>query len=144
MRGKRVYIRVIFFYQLVVGDTRASGVVEEPPGSTTHSGSTNVPCWGMVTASVQASDFPASKKGPKSQILSHLPPIAMYLKNSQPEIRGSLGERGGLPMMSRSGGLKPRAVAGRPSVTKLTHSSWTGIRASGRPRAAVRKILLKK
>lgn len=43
--------------------------------------------------------------------------------------------------MSRSGGLKPRAVAGRPSVTKLTQSSWTGIRASGRPRAAVRKIL---
>merc|ERR1719419_887766 len=68
------------------------------------------------------------------------PPIAMYLKNSHLEIRGSLGERGGLPMMSRSGGLKPRAVAGRPSVTRLTHSSWTGIRASGRPRAAVRKI----
>lgn len=65
----------------------------------------------------------------------------MYLKNSQPEIRGSLGERGGLPMMSRSGGLKPRAVAGRPSVTRLTHRSWTGIRASGRPRAAVKKIL---
>ncbi len=43
-------------------------------------------------------------------------------------------------MMSRSGGLKPSAVAGRPSVTRLTHSSWTGIRASGRPRAAVRKM----
>lgn len=70
-----------------------------------------------------------------------LPPMAKYLKKSQPEIRGSLGERGGLPMMSRSGGLKPSAVAGRPSVTRLTHSSWTGIRASGRPRAAVRKIL---
>ena len=68
--------------------------------------------------------------------------MAMYLKNSQPEIRGSLGERGGLPIMSRSGGLKPRAVAGRPSVTRLTQSSWTGIRASGRPRAAVRKILM--
>lgn len=67
--------------------------------------------------------------------------MAMYLKNSQPEIRASLGERGGLPMISRSGGLKPRAVAGRPSVTKFTQSSWTGIRASGRPRAAVRKIL---
>jgi len=47
-------------------------------------------------------------------------------------------------MMSRSGGLKPRAVAGRPSVTKLTQSSWTGIRASGRPKAAVRKILYPK
>ena len=44
-------------------------------------------------------------------------------------------------MMSTSGGLKPRAVAGRPSVTRLTQRSWTGMRASGRPRAAVRKIL---
>jgi hypothetical protein len=31
-------------------------------------------------------------------------------------------------MMSRSGLLKPNAVAGGPSVTKLTHSSCTGIR----------------
>lgn len=46
-------------------------------------------------------------------------------------------------MMSRSGGLKPRAVAGKPSVTRLTHNSWTGIRASGMPSAAVRKILRK-
>ena len=44
-------------------------------------------------------------------------------------------------MMSRSGGLNPSAVAGRPSVTRLTQSSWTGIKASGNPRAAVRKIL---
>jgi len=43
-------------------------------------------------------------------------------------------------MISRSGGLKPRAVAGRPSVTRLTQSSCTGIRASGIPRAAVRKM----
>lgn len=43
-------------------------------------------------------------------------------------------------MMSGSGGLKPRAVAGGPSVTKLTHSSCTGIKPSGRPRAAVRKM----
>lgn len=46
--------------------------------------------------------------------------------------------------MSRSGGLKPRAVAGKPSVTRLTHNSWTGINASGMPSAAVRKILRKK
>lgn len=46
-----------------------------------------------------------------------------------------------LLIMSKSGGLKPRAVAGRPSVTKLTHRSWTGINASGRPRAAVKNIL---
>jgi len=43
-------------------------------------------------------------------------------------------------MMSASGGLKPRAVAGGPSVTRLTQRSWTGIRPSGRPRRAVRKI----
>ena len=42
--------------------------------------------------------------------------------------------------MSRSGGLKPRAVAGRPSVTKFTHNNCTGISASGRPKAAVKKI----
>lgn len=64
-----------------------------------------------------------------------------YLQKSQPEMRGSLGERGGRDMMSRSGGLKPRAVAGNPSVTRLTHSSWTGISASGIPNAAVRKML---
>ena len=44
-------------------------------------------------------------------------------------------------MMSTSGGLNPRAVAGRPSVTRLTHRSWTGIRASGIPSAAVKKML---
>lgn len=70
-----------------------------------------------------------------------VPPMAKYLKKSQPEMRGSLGFLGGLSMMSRSGGLNPRAVAGRPSVTRLTHSSWTGIKASGRPKMAVRKIL---
>lgn len=69
--------------------------------------------------------------------------MARYLKKSQPEMRGSFGLRGGLSMISRSGGLKPRAVAGRPSVTRLTQSSWTGIRASGRPRMAVRKMLEK-
>ena len=29
-------------------------------------------------------------------------------------------------MMSSSGGLKPKAVAGGPSVTRFTHSSCTG------------------
>ena len=56
-------------------------------------------------------------------------------------MRGSSVERGGFCMMSTSGGLNPRAVAGSPSVTKFTQSSWTGISASGSPRAAVRKIL---
>ena len=67
--------------------------------------------------------------------------MARYLKKSQPEMSGSLALRGGFSMISRSGGLKPRAVAGRPSVTRLTQSSWTGIRASGKPSAAVRKML---
>lgn len=42
--------------------------------------------------------------------------------------------------MSLSGGLNPKAVAGGPSVTKLTHKSCTGIRPSGMPKAAVRNI----
>ena len=44
-------------------------------------------------------------------------------------------------MMSTSGGLKLSAVAGGPSVIRLTHKSCTGIRASGIPSAAVRKML---
>lgn len=44
-------------------------------------------------------------------------------------------------MMLWSAGLKPRAVAGRLSVTRLTQRSWTGIRASGMPRRTVRKML---
>ena len=67
-------------------------------------------------------------------------PIAMYLNRSHPVMSPSEGFLGGLFMMSRSGGLKPRAVAGSPSVTRFTHSSCTGISASGRPSAAVRKI----
>ena len=47
-------------------------------------------------------------------------------------------------MMSTSGGLKLRAVAGGPSVMRLTQRSWTGMRASGIPSAAVRKMLKKK
>ena len=74
-------------------------------------------------------------------ICEDLLPMAMYLKKSHPVMRPSLGFLGGFFMMSRSGGLKPRAVAGSPSVTRFTHRSWTGIRASGIPRAAVRKIL---
>lgn len=64
----------------------------------------------------------------------------MYLKKSHGVIRDSLGERGAFSIISKSGGLKPRAVAGKPSVTKLTQRSCTGMRDSGRPRAAVKKI----
>ena len=48
--------------------------------------------------------------------------------------------RGGFCMMSGSGGLKPSAVAGGPSVTRFTHSSCTGERPSGMPSIAVKKI----
>ena len=34
-------------------------------------------------------------------------------------------------MMSASGGLKPRAVAGGPSVTRFTHKSCTGTMTAG-------------
>ena len=62
------------------------------------------------------------------------------LKKIQGVTSSSVDRLGGFCMMSRSGGLKPRAVAGGPSVTKLTHSNCTGIRFSGRPKAAVRKM----
>jgi len=44
-------------------------------------------------------------------------------------------------MIEWSGGLNPRAVAGRLSVTKLTHKSCTGISASGIPRMTVKNML---
>lgn len=43
-------------------------------------------------------------------------------------------------MISLSGGLNPKAVAGGPSVTKLTQRSCTGIKPSGMPKAAVKNI----
>ncbi len=64
----------------------------------------------------------------------------MYLKNNQGVISDSRALLGGLSIISKSGGLKPNAVAGRPSVTKLTHNNCTGIKASGKPNAAVKKI----
>ena len=47
--------------------------------------------------------------------------------------RPRLHLRGPVRMISQSGGLKPRAVAGRPSVTRLTHNSCTGLSTSGMP-----------
>jgi hypothetical protein len=54
---------------------------------------------------------------------------------------GSLEFLGGRRMMDESGGLNPSAVAGSPSVTRLTKRSWTGMSASGIPRRTVKKIL---
>ena len=47
-------------------------------------------------------------------------------------------------MIERSAGLKPRAVAGRLSVTKFTHKSCTGMSASGIPRRTVKNMLQNK
>ena len=44
-------------------------------------------------------------------------------------------------MPSGSGGLKLRAVAGSPSVTRLTQSNWIELKPSGTPRTEVRKML---
>lgn len=49
--------------------------------------------------------------------------------------------RGCLLMASGSGGLKPSAVAGGPSVTRLTHSRCSGVSGSGRPRRVAKKIV---
>lgn len=67
--------------------------------------------------------------------------MVMYLKNSHPLMRGAFASRGFFFMMSLSGGLNPKAVAGNPSVTKFTHSNCTGIKDSGIPKAAVRNML---
>lgn len=67
-------------------------------------------------------------------------PTTIYLTKSHLSTIGSSDRRGRRCMMSCSGLLKPRAVAGRPSVTKLTQSSWTGHSVSGRPNAAAIKM----
>lgn len=66
--------------------------------------------------------------------------MATYRKKSQGVIKDSFALRGGRSMISKSGGLKPRAVAGKPSVTKFTQSNCTGINDSGKPSAAVKKM----
>lgn len=50
-------------------------------------------------------------------------PITIYLNKIQDESKESSDFLGGFFIMSLSEGLKPRAVAGGPSVTKLTHNS---------------------
>lgn len=55
-------------------------------------------------------------------------------------MRASLLFLGGFCIMSTSAGLNPRAVAGGPSVTKFTQSNCTGIKHSGMPKAAVKKM----
>mmetsp|Transcript_25300 Transcript_25300/g.51483 ORF Transcript_25300/g.51483 Transcript_25300/m.51483 type:complete len:216 (+) Transcript_25300:3-650(+) len=66
-------------------------------------------------------------------------PVTRYLVSIQPSTSCSARERGGRCMMPGSAGLKERAVAGRPSVTRFTQRRATGERTSGRPRMTARK-----
>ena len=68
-------------------------------------------------------------------------PITMNLKKVHPLISSSSASLGGFFMISISGGLKPRAVAGGPSVTRFTQSNYTEVKPSGIPSIAVKKIL---
>jgi len=97
----------------------------------------------VLSRSEQHSNFSFSTSVPKriqESIQRADSILTMYRKRTQELIKGSLLFLGGLCMISTSAGLKPRAVAGRPSVTKLTQRSWTGIRHSGIPNAAVKKM----
>lgn len=38
------------------------------------------------------------------------------------------------------GGLKPRAVAGGPSVTRFTHNRCIAVRGSGNPKSVAKKM----
>jgi hypothetical protein len=64
----------------------------------------------------------------------------MYRNRIQGLIKESSLLRGGFFIISLSGGLNPKAVAGGPSVTRLTHKSCTGMRPSGIPKADVRNM----
>ena len=54
---------------------------------------------------------------------------------------GASRPRGGRLIAPGSGGLSPSAVAGGPSVTRLTHSSWSGVSGSGSPSSVARKTV---
>ena len=66
--------------------------------------------------------------------------MTKYRTMIQPESSCSSRLRGILVMMSVSGGLNESAVAGRPSVTRLTQSNVTGTSTSGMPSKTARKM----
>ncbi len=109
-RQPRFYARRTTTYELVERDLRTIGVHGEPPGVAKDSGGTDV-----------ASDDHVPEEEPSAN-------------------EGFLGVSRRVRMIWWSGGLKPRAVAGRPSVMRLTQSSCTGMRASGMPSSTVKKI----
>ena len=66
--------------------------------------------------------------------------MTVYLTKTHPLKSVSSCLLGGLVMISKSGGLNPRAVAGGPSVTRLTQRSYTEEKPSGIPSMAVKKM----
>ena len=60
--------------------------------------------------------------------------------NTYSVIIGSSCFLGGFYITSGSGGLNDKAVAGRPSVTKLTHNNQIELNPSGIPKADDVKI----
>ncbi|HEX8108962.1 MAG TPA: hypothetical protein VF516_14620 [Kofleriaceae bacterium] len=67
------------------------------------------------------------------------PVTASSRHSARPRI-GSAGGRGGRRMTSASGGSTTSASAGRPSVTRLIHNSWSGNSGSGSPASAAISI----
>ena len=44
-----------------------------------------------------------------------------------------IGTRGARLIVSRAGGSTPRAMAGGPSMIRLTHRTWSAVKGTGRP-----------
>lgn len=59
--------------------------------------------------------------------------MTQYLIKTNSVIIGSSCFLGGFYITSGSGGLKDKAVAGNPSVTKLTHNNYIELNPSGIP-----------
>ena len=68
-------------------------------------------------------------------------PVIKYLIINHFDKIDSLRGLGLFFIASGSGGLNPRAVAGGPSVTKLTHNKCKGVSGSGRPSTVAIKIV---
>eukprot|EP00955_Chlamydomonas_euryale_P022781 240401-Chlamydomonas_euryale.AAC.12 len=68
-------------------------------------------------------------------------PMTRYRTKSQELTMGSSARRGGCAMTLRSALLKPSAVAGRPSVTRLTHRSCTGVSTCAHVRVGWGKVI---
>lgn len=67
-------------------------------------------------------------------------PMTIYLNRIHPLIMLSSDLLGGSFIISLSDGLNPSAIAGGPSVTRLTYSNYTDVNSSGIPSTTVRNI----